>query len=48
MRLEQIQEQVGNGAYQVNPRAVAEAILRRLLAAPRPAGPPPDAQEECS
>ena len=48
MRLDQIQEQIGSGAYHVNPRAVADAILRRLLASPLPASPPPEAQEECS
>lgn len=48
MRLNEIQEQVGTGAYHVNPQAVADAILRRLLAQPRPATPAPAAQDECS
>ncbi len=48
MRLSEIQKQIGAGQYHVNPRAVADAILRRLLAQPRPAGPAPAAQEECS
>ncbi len=48
MRLNEIQEQVGSGAYHVNPQAVADAILRRILAAPRPATQAPASQEECS
>jgi Anti-sigma-28 factor, FlgM len=51
MRLNEIQEQIGSGEYHVNPRAVAEAILRRLFAQPRPATPGragSDSQEECS
>ncbi len=48
MRLSEIQEQIGAGQYNVNPRAVADAILRRLLAQPRPPSPAPATQEECS
>ena len=31
MKVTDIQEQVGRGQYQVDERAVAEAILRRIL-----------------
>jgi hypothetical protein len=31
MRIEQIQQQVGKGEYQVDTQAVADAILRRIL-----------------
>jgi anti-sigma28 factor (negative regulator of flagellin synthesis) len=31
MKVMDIQEQVGRGEYQVDERAVAEAILRRIL-----------------
>ena len=31
MRLDEIQEQIGRGQYQVDTHAVAEAIVRRLL-----------------
>jgi hypothetical protein len=48
MRLNEIQEQIGRGEYRVNAHAVAEAIVRRLLGAPRPANPAPAPQEECS
>jgi hypothetical protein len=48
MRLNEIQEQIGRGQYDVNPRAVADAIVRRLLAELRPAGWDRPAQEECS
>ena len=48
MRISEIQEQVGSGAYHVNPQAVADAIVRRLLAQPRPATPAPAPQDECS
>jgi hypothetical protein len=48
MRITEIQEQVGTGQYHVNTQAVADAILRRLFASPRPASPPSAPQEECS
>ena len=51
MRLTEIQEKVGSGEYHVNPRAVADAILRRLFTQPRPVAPGrmgSDPQEECS
>ncbi|HEY2439857.1 MAG TPA: flagellar biosynthesis anti-sigma factor FlgM [Solirubrobacteraceae bacterium] len=48
MRLNEIQEQIGRGQYDVNPRAVADAIVRRLLAELRPAGWDRPPQEECS
>lgn len=53
LRLSQIQEQVGRGEYQVDARAVADAIVRRLLQHHRlvecsePDPGPPD-QAECS
>lgn len=53
LRLSQIQEQVGRGEYQVDARAVADAIVRRLLQHhrlvefPEPDPDPPD-QAECS
>ena len=31
MRIDQIQQQIGRGEYEVDTHAVAEAILRRLL-----------------
>jgi anti-sigma28 factor (negative regulator of flagellin synthesis) len=31
MRIDQIQQQVGKGEYQVDTRAVADAIVRRIL-----------------
>jgi Anti-sigma-28 factor, FlgM len=48
MRLNEIQEQIGRGQYHVNPRAVADAIVRRLLEALPPPGRDRPAQEECS
>ena len=33
MRINQLQQQVGTGQYQVDTQAVADAILRRLLGA---------------
>lgn len=49
MRLSEIQEQIGRGQYHVNPRMVADAIIRRLLGELRPAAPAPaPAQDECS
>jgi hypothetical protein len=48
LRLDQIQEQVGRGEYQVNAEAVATAILRRLLGAQLAGAGSPPAQEECS
>jgi len=45
-RVVAIREQVQRGEYQVDAQAVAEAILRRLMAiGPAPAGAP---QKECS
>lgn len=43
MRIDQLQQQVGTGQYQVDAHAVADAILRRILggsgaAAAAPAG----------
>ena len=48
MRVSEIRDQVGSGEYRVNTQAVAEAILRRLLADPRRAESESAAQEECS
>ena len=31
MKIMAIQQQVGRGEYQIDPRAVAEAIVRRIL-----------------
>ena len=39
MRITEIQTQVGRGEYQVDHRAVADAILRRLLGSPVRSGP---------
>ena len=49
MRLSEIQRQVGRGEYRVDNQAVADAIVRRLLAG-RGVGPGDDrrAQDECS
>jgi len=49
MRLSQIQDQIGRGEYRVDTQAVADAIIRRLIAEqrPGPAGTPPP-QSECS
>ena len=33
MRIDQLQQQVGTGQYQVDTHAVADAIVRRLLGA---------------
>jgi hypothetical protein len=49
MQLLALQEQIGRGTYQVDNRAVADAIVRRLMQvikepAPDPKGP----QAECS
>jgi hypothetical protein len=38
MRINEIQQQVGDGAYRVDTQAVAAAILRRLMAGQDPAG----------
>ncbi len=49
MRLSQIQDQIGRGEYRVDTRAVADAIIRRLVAEQRLRAiiaPPP--QSECS
>jgi anti-sigma28 factor (negative regulator of flagellin synthesis) len=35
MRLNEIQQQVGRGEYQVDIHAVADAIVRRLLSEPK-------------
>jgi Anti-sigma-28 factor, FlgM len=48
MRINEIQEQIGSGQYHVNPRVVADAIIRRLFGQPRPVVPAPAPQEECS
>lgn len=49
MHLSQIQEQIGRGQYRVDTQAVADAIVRRLLAEHKVT--PPDharTQAECS
>lgn len=49
MRLNQLQDQIGRGEYRVDAHAVAEAIIRRLIAEQRahaPSADPP--QSECS
>lgn len=48
MRVSEIRDQVGSGEYRVNTQAVAEAILRRLLADPRRFEVQGASQEECS
>jgi hypothetical protein len=40
MRMNEIQQQVGRGEYRVDNKAVAEAILRRLMAGAVRAGSP--------
>ena len=49
MRLSQIQDQIGRGEYRVDLQAVADAIIRRLIAEQRqsPTGAPAP-QSECS
>ena len=49
MRLSQIQDQIGRGEYRVDTQAVADAIIRRLIAEQRqsPTGAPPP-QSQCS
>ncbi len=49
MRLSQIHDQIGRGEYRVDTQAVADAIIRRLVAEQRlgaTGAPPP--QRECS
>jgi hypothetical protein len=48
MRIVEIQQQVGRGEYCVDTRAVADAILRRLLADQRLGGSWKRPQGECS
>jgi anti-sigma28 factor (negative regulator of flagellin synthesis) len=48
MRIIEIQEQVGRGEYRVDTHAVAEAILRRLLAEQRLNASGKRPQGECS
>ena len=48
MRLENLQQQVCHGEYRVDAQAVAEAILRRLLAAPQHQDAATPRQAECS
>ena len=48
MRLNEIQQQVGRGDYQVDTKAVAEAIVRRLWPIQLSADDPKQAQGECS
>jgi hypothetical protein len=43
MRMNEIQQQVGRGEYEVDTHAVADAILRRILGVQgRPGTPRPD------
>ncbi|MGH2858024.1 MAG: flagellar biosynthesis anti-sigma factor FlgM [Solirubrobacteraceae bacterium] len=44
MRITEIQQQVGRGQYRVDTQAVADAIVRRLLAQRQTAATPPRAQ----
>lgn len=48
MRITEIQQQVGQGQYRVDTQAVADAIVRRLLAQRPPAAAPARAHGECS
>ena len=48
MRIVEIQQQVGRGEYRVDTHAVADAILRRLLAEPKLGGSGKRPQDECS
>lgn len=49
MRVSQLQEQIGRGEYRVDPQAVADAIVRRLLEGLRAGSTEPkSAQSECS
>jgi Anti-sigma-28 factor, FlgM len=52
-KVDQIKEEIQRGAYQVDPKAVADAMLRRLFgvtvgAAVKPGSPAPRYQNECS
>jgi hypothetical protein len=38
MRMNEIQQQIGRGEYRVDSQAVADAIIRRLLAGQDPSG----------
>jgi hypothetical protein len=38
--MNEIQQQIGRGEYQVDTHAVADAIIRRLLGQARPTPPP--------
>jgi hypothetical protein len=48
MRISEIQDKVVRGEYRVDVRAVAEAILRRLLHEQSPGGSGGRLQGECS
>jgi Anti-sigma-28 factor, FlgM len=48
MRVAEIQQRVGRGEYRVDTRAVAEAIVRRLLAEHILPGAAKRDHEECS
>ncbi len=49
MRLSQIRDQIGRGEYRVDTQAVADAIIRRLVAEqPLRATSAPPPQSECS
>jgi Anti-sigma-28 factor, FlgM len=48
VRLNEIQQQVGRGDYQVDTQAVADAIVRRLLHGQLSPEDPTQAQSECS
>jgi hypothetical protein len=48
MQLAQIQAQIGRGEYRVDTQAVAEAIVRRLVAHRKTEAEPERGQRECS
>jgi hypothetical protein len=49
MRMNEIQEKIGSGKYQVDTQAVADAIIRRLLQEQNVTGSASkQAQAECS
>jgi anti-sigma28 factor (negative regulator of flagellin synthesis) len=48
VRVDQIRERVGRGEYRADPRAVADAIIRRLQERSAAPPAPKPLQKECS